>query len=379
MKTTHLVNPESASRGKSSAVSIRFVLCVTTIAAVLITSAQAQSYGVLYSFAGGTSDGASPSGMLVEDASGNFYGTTGAGGAFNAGTVFKLDSSGVESVLYSFTGSSDGSAPLAGVFRDPEGYLYGTTSKGGDSTCKCGTVFKLSPAQVLTTLHKFQGAPNDGANPGPASRLISVNGKLYTVTTNGGNSDQCVGGCGVVFSITKGGKETVIYQFEGVGDGFWPYSLVRDTAGNLYGSAEGGWGGAGTAYGLDTSGSLLWTFEFEYQNGSFPIGHIIVDDNGNIHGVTAWAGHNGCDRGCGSIYDVHSATGTITNGCGVIYQLSKSSQYSALHSFAGTDGALGGELVLGTDGSLYGVTSAGGTGSCTGTTNGCGVIFKYTP
>jgi hypothetical protein len=68
-----------------------------------------------------------------------------------------------------------------------------------------------------------------------------------------------------------------------------------------------------------------------------------------------------------------------TGGCGVIYKLGKTSQYSTLHSFTDTDGAVGGEMVFGKDGSLYGVTSAGGTGSCTGATNGCGVIFKYTP
>jgi uncharacterized repeat protein (TIGR03803 family) len=84
----------------------------------------------------------------------------------------------------------------------------------------------------------------------------------------------------------------------------------------------------------------------------------------------------------GVLYGTTQQGGTSTNctdGCGVIYQLSKTSQYSALHSFTGTDGALGGEMVLGRDGSLYGVTSAGGSGSCTGTTNGCGIIFKYTP
>jgi uncharacterized repeat protein (TIGR03803 family) len=419
MKTTHLAGYQTQRPRKLSTVSISFLLCVTLISAVLITSAQAQTYSVLYSFAGGTGDGATPSGLLVEDGSGNFYGTTASGGASNAGTVFELTSSGVESVLYSFTGASDGAVPQAGVFRDTDGTLYGTTNSGGDSVCKCGTVFKLSPALELTVLHQFKGVPADGANPGPSSRLISVNGELYSVTTYGGNSNQCGNeGCGVVFRVTKGGKETLVYQFQGAGDGIWPVSLVRDAAGILYGSAQGGWGGAGTTYKLDTSGNFLGYVDLEYQDGSYVIGHIIVDTNGNIHGLTSWAGHNGCSRGCGSIYDIDSATGTVTaiskfsagaggsksaagvvdvggvlygttqqggtstnctDGCGVIYQLSKTSQYSALHSFTGTDGALGGEMVLGRDGSLYGVTSAGGSGSCTGTTNGCGIIFKYTP
>jgi uncharacterized repeat protein (TIGR03803 family) len=385
----------------------------------LATSSPAQTYTVLHSFAGGTGDGASPSGMLVQDSAGNSYGVTASGGTSNAGTIFEVTAAGAESVLYSFTGGSDGGTPLAGLFRDTDGTLYGTTSVGGDATCKCGTVFKLSPALTLTTLHRFTDAP-DGSTPGPSSRLISVGGVLYGVTTYGGNNSGCspFPSGGVVFKITKSGKESVAYPFECAQDGFFPVSLVRDAAGNLYGSAIGGFGGAGTFYKIDTAGNFTTIIDTEYPDGVDPIGHIIVDSNGNIHGVKARAGHTGCDSGCGSIYDVNSSAGTVTaiskfsagdggskpraglvdiggtlygttqlggassnctGGCGVIYKLDGKSQYSALFSFSGTDGANGGELLKGSDRSLYGTTSAGGTGSCTGTPSGCGVIFKFTP
>src|ERR1700739_4478871 len=92
----------------------------------------AQSYNLLYSFTGQT-DGGQPVGGLIRDAEGNLYGTTCCGGSYGAGTVFKLDTAGKESVLYSFTGGSDGDQPYASLFRDGAGNLYGTTYWGGVS------------------------------------------------------------------------------------------------------------------------------------------------------------------------------------------------------------------------------------------------------
>jgi uncharacterized repeat protein (TIGR03803 family) len=98
---------------------------------------------VLYSFTGNGPDGANPYAALVQDAQGNLYGTTYYGGASGAGTVFELDSTGNETVLYSFTGGSDGGNPHGGVVLDPSGNLYGTTTAGGNYDV--GTVFKLVP------------------------------------------------------------------------------------------------------------------------------------------------------------------------------------------------------------------------------------------
>jgi uncharacterized repeat protein (TIGR03803 family) len=99
---------------------------------------------VLYSFTGG-SDGYGPNfSTLVRDPAGNLYGTTSYGGDPGAGTVFKLDTKGKETVLYNFTGGTDGSVPFSGLLRDTAGNLYGLTFEGGDPTCNCGTVFELT-------------------------------------------------------------------------------------------------------------------------------------------------------------------------------------------------------------------------------------------
>jgi uncharacterized repeat protein (TIGR03803 family) len=118
--------------------------------AAVPSSAQGQTLTVLHTFEGGT-DGESPFGGVVRDAAGNLYGTTEFGGTFNFGTVFKVDGTGNETVLYSFTGGADGASPLAGLIRDAAGNLYGTAFFAGNSgsNCSvvggCGVVFKIAP------------------------------------------------------------------------------------------------------------------------------------------------------------------------------------------------------------------------------------------
>src|SRR2546421_545381 len=145
----------------------RMLSCITatTLFTVLafplpLAQAQAQTFTVLYSFTGST-DGALPIAGLVRDKAGNLYGTTNGGGTSGAGTVFKLDTTGTETVLHSFTGSTDGSFPVAGLVRDKAGNLYGTTELGG--TSGAGTVFKLDTTGTETVLHSFTGP--DGAVP----------------------------------------------------------------------------------------------------------------------------------------------------------------------------------------------------------------------
>ena len=126
---------------------------------------------VLYAFQGGN-DGAFPNGSLIWDSAGNLYGTAWGGGANGLGTVFELTPNGSggwkETVLYSFSGGTDGANPQSSLIFDGAGNLYGTTSARGTS-CACGTVFELSPdgngGWKETTLYGFQGNPNDGASP----------------------------------------------------------------------------------------------------------------------------------------------------------------------------------------------------------------------
>jgi uncharacterized repeat protein (TIGR03803 family) len=207
---------------------------------------------VLYSFAGGT-DGAFPSSGLVRDAEGNFYGTTPQGGGCVAsqgcGTVFTLSNAGVETVLHRFAGdSTDGSVPT-GLIIGPGGNLFGTTVEAG--AYGFGTVYELTPTGTEKLLYSFGGVANDGTNP-PAG-LVWDRAENFYGTTQMGGGPGCLSGCGTIFKITKAGVETVVYAFGANGTGgFIPFAgLIRDAAGNLYGTTgEGGTSGLGTVFEL---------------------------------------------------------------------------------------------------------------------------------
>ncbi len=216
----------------------------------------AGNFTVLHFFTG--SDGCSPSGGVII-AEGNFYGTASGCGSFGFGTVFKLDPLGNVTVLYSFkggsTGGSDGAAPTGGLIMDAAGNLYGTTIAGGSSNA--GTVFKLDPSGNETVLYSFKGG-SDGASPYLGSLITDAAGNLYG-TTNVGGSGPCTGanqvlvGCGIVFKLDPVGNETVLHSFTGGNDGAFPYAgLVMDAAGNLYGTASSflALGGFGTVFKL---------------------------------------------------------------------------------------------------------------------------------
>jgi uncharacterized repeat protein (TIGR03803 family) len=189
---------------------------------------------VLYTFTGGA-DG-SPNGRLLRDANGNLYGTTAGGGTYGFGKVFKLDTSGKEHVLYSFCPQggicTDGAVPFAGVIQDTAGNLYGTTSQGG--TAGWGTVFELNTSGKQKVLHSF--TYGDGALPS-FGVIRDTNGNLYGTTVYGGiQKKTCTLGCGVIFKVTKAGKESTLYSFT-FADGANPEaSVIRDAKGNLYGT-----------------------------------------------------------------------------------------------------------------------------------------------
>jgi uncharacterized repeat protein (TIGR03803 family) len=155
---------------------------------------------VLYAFLGKPDACGGYSG-LVFDAAGNLYGTTSGGGTFNAGTVFKLDTAGHETVLYSFTGGVDGAMPQAGVIPDSAGYLYGTTTYGGTGSCNplgtfpgCGATYRLAPLGHLDVLHTFSGNVDGGTPSG--GLVMDGSGNLYGAVANGGRR-----GGGVVFEL----------------------------------------------------------------------------------------------------------------------------------------------------------------------------------
>ena len=262
-------------------------LCCGTVFKVTSSSEET----VLYRFSGIGGDGF-PQAGVVRDSSGNLYGTTQNGGTDGAGTVFKVDPTGKKIVLYSFTGSTDGAYPMAGVVLDAKGNLYGTTSGGGlYDFGGYGTVFKVDPAGTETVLYTFMGS-NDGGTP-EAGVTRDAQGNLYGTTYSGGTD-----GAGTVFKVDTNGQETVLYNFTGGADGGFPVeaSLVRDSAGNLYGTTpQGGASSFGVVFKIDTAGkeTVLHNFSFSGSDGKIPYGTLALDKSGNLYGTTYEGGAYG--------------------------------------------------------------------------------------
>jgi uncharacterized repeat protein (TIGR03803 family) len=193
----------------------------------------ANQYSVLYSFTDMT-DGKFPAG-LVADGAGNLYTTTYDGGTYGYGAVLKLDPTGKLSVLYSFTGSTDGNDPTGSLLIDQEGNLYGTTF--GVYANGLGSVYKLDPLGNITVLYSFT-TPEGGEYP--EGLVMEAAGNLYGVTLGGGTGTGCYyNSCGLIFKLDTGGNFTVLHTFTG-GDGELPTNLTIDKAGNLYGTTLGG-------------------------------------------------------------------------------------------------------------------------------------------
>jgi uncharacterized repeat protein (TIGR03803 family) len=204
---------------------------------------------ILYAFSGGTADGCGPEYDVISDKAGNLYGTTSSCGASGHGTIFKLAPDGAETVLYSFLGGTDGSAPDCTPILDKSGNLYGTTGDGG--TYDWGTVFRLAPDGTKTVLYSFTGG-GDGAVPvGGVYR--TKNGDLYGAASDGGGTGCQGQGCGTIFRLAPNGTETVLHTFENQGDGAYPLAglIQGPSAGGkqyLYGTTEGGYGISGTVF-----------------------------------------------------------------------------------------------------------------------------------
>jgi uncharacterized repeat protein (TIGR03803 family) len=311
---------------KAHCIAVRAVLAVLTLTLCAAPVAASQEQ-VLYSFydAGGT---VSPLAGVISDAAGNLYGTTIYGGAYGNGMVYELSPTAggwTETVLHSFNPDGiDGFFVTGGLIFDASGNLYGTTQFGGTGACTngfgCGTVFELSPSA----------------------------GGTWT--------------------------ETVLHNFQGT-DGWEIHAgLVRDPAGNLYGTAvNGGTYGQGTVYKLSPGASGHWTAKVLHHftggvDGGVPYGGVILDAAGNLYGMTSAGGAStaACKYGCGTVFELsptNSADGHWTGK--LLHNFSQSSADGRTPS-AG--------LVFDASGNLYGTTSAGGG-------NGhfnAGIVFELT-
>jgi len=337
------------------------------------------TYTVLHSFAG-SPDGAEPNGGLVLDAEGNLYGTTSSGGTgtgvdcsyLGCGTVFKLAPDGTETVLYSFTDGADGASPQGGLALDAQGNLYGAAFTGGPYLCSnflnCGTIFKLSPSGVETTLWTFTGGKDDGNPNGGLVR--DAQGNLYGTTDQQSELDPFPG---TVFEITAAGKHKRLHAFnEGPRGGSPLAGLVRDGQGNLYGTTYFGGilscyydgfydSGCGVAFEITAAKKEKVLHKFSDGNdGALPQAGLVLDGQGNLYGTTQYGGDPSC-------YDGNEY------GCGTIFEIPKNGKETVLYAFTpeSDGGAPTTGLILDSMGNLYGVTGGG--------VNRGGVLFKLAP
>jgi uncharacterized repeat protein (TIGR03803 family) len=226
----------------------------------------------LYSFDVDAGDGRFPVGLTLGQ-DGSLYGTTQVGGRLNQGTVFKVTTTGTETVLYHFRGISvaDGGYPNGPLVLAGDGNFYGTTQYGGDSgdfsLCEfgCGTLFRITPPGIETVLYSFGNTAN-GVLPRGAL-IVGGDGNLYGTTSYGGDTTICRPGCGTVFKSTLSGTESAIYRFGPtslqVPTTFaLPSNLVSGRNGNVYGTAGGGEFGEGIIFIIDPNGqrTILHSF-----------------------------------------------------------------------------------------------------------------------
>ena len=393
---------------------------------------------VLYSFAGGSSDGMVPANQVLLPLNGTFYAETRGGGGTGCngagcGTVFTTSPSGGESVLYSFQGGGDGNYPKGGLV-ERKGVLYGTTQGGG--YYGGGTFFKLTTSGKHTVLYSFgagSGTQYDGYFPYGRLIYVSATDTFYGTTLSGGNS-ACQ--CGTVFSMSASGKEALLHSFTGAPDGNFLAGSLLYKSGYLYGTTElGGNAGAsvctsstavvgcGTIFGVKTSGKdekILYNFTGS-TDGAFPDAGLI-EVKGKMYGMSGGGfTPSGCAPNCGTVFSVTTKGafhtiytfkgppndgagefGNLTDvkgilygatqyggngkcagfsgvpGCGIVFSVTKSGKEKVLYSFQGSpDGNVAQTTLLNSGSLLYGTTDFGGTG-CT-STGGCGTIFSIMP
>ena len=363
----------------------------------------ARSFTILYAFPGSSPPGTStnyPNAGPILDPNGNLYGTTPYGGV--NGLVYEISAAGQRTTLYNFAGAPGGTKPISGVSQDPAGNLYGSTQLGG--AANCGVVYRLDLTGRQTAVYSFTGG-TDGSDP-ESTPVLNRQGNIFGTATGGG-----AGGFGTVYEISSSGGFTVLHAFTGGADGGLPRGVALDSSGNLYGGAGYGAYGRGVVYKITPSGkfTVLYSFTGELDGGD--PGELTLDSSGNIYGSThdggeggfgviyklsssgqetvlySFAGTDGAGGGAklwrdsaGNLYGTTSAGGGTVggSGSGVVFELSAAGDYEVLYRFTG---GIGGGLpdsgaIRDAAGNLYGTTEAGGTTNCSG---GCGVVYKLAP
>ncbi|HYM79527.1 MAG TPA: choice-of-anchor tandem repeat GloVer-containing protein [Candidatus Dormibacteraeota bacterium] len=337
--------------------TLGFALACAALTFCLAVRAQAQTVTFLAKFQGVQ---ASATGV-IQATDGNFYGVAG-GGAHDRGQVFRMTPSGELTTLYSFCSQikcTDGEYPQSVPTLGSDGNLYGVTSAGGNNFAGqgAGIIWKMTLDGQFTILYTF--CPSSGCADGvvPSGIIQASDGNFYGTTSVGGK------GVGTIFQISPTGQFKLLYTFcslakctDGANPGFPP---LQGSDGNFYGvTSSGGTGKGGVIYELTPSGTYSVIYNFcnggfkLCQNGASPT-TIAQDANGNFFGTTEYGG-------------------LFYAGAGTVFEFSSTHQYSVLHKFDTTDGALPyARLTLASDGNLYGTTLDGGAGN--------GTIFEITP
>jgi uncharacterized repeat protein (TIGR03803 family) len=374
--------------------------CATLLfcaAATVGASAQFIALTTLSSFDG--TNGSDPMDVLAQGLDGNFYGTTAGGGEHSSGTIYKVTPEGVITTLYSFcskTNCIDGSSPRAGLLLDTDGNFYGTTAEGG--TTSNGTIFRITPSGVLTTLHSFCAI--EGSDP--EGRLTQgSDGRLYGTTRAGGAFNR-----GTVFRIaTTGVPFTRLHSFcsqTDCADGENPTAgLVQEKGGDFYGTTFGSsdvGGSQGTIFKITFAGTLTTLHTFNGADGANPAASLIQGSDGFLYGTTEFGGSSSClpGSGCGTVFRMspegHLTTidnfsigplanvdaGVVVGYDGLIYGTTISAIYRSFVAGQGLNlytsccsiGAHPGGLIQGTDGNFYGTAEQGGTA-------GNGTVFTW--
>jgi uncharacterized repeat protein (TIGR03803 family) len=306
--------------------------------ALLAVPAAAQTFSVLYSFTGG-SDGSRPQAGLIVDGSGaHVYGVTGS-------TLFEIDADGTFHLRYTFTIPIGG--PNGYIVRDGQGNFYGTSPYGGDAYE--GSVWKESQNHA-TLLHAFTGGigGTDAAIPMAGLARDSA-GNLYGVTDTSSFPD-------IVFKVDATGSFSILQTFSAAAgplQNIYPSRLILDSAGNLYGtSVEGGLFRAGAVFRLSPAGKLAVLFSFGAGvDGWGPYQGLVRDSAGNLYGVTAYGGKD---------------------NYGTIFKVSSIGRMDVLYNMTQSDGASNGDLIRDPAGNLYGTTMWGGR-------YGAGSVYKLDP
>jgi uncharacterized repeat protein (TIGR03803 family) len=336
-----------------------------------ITPAGAQT--VIYNFCSqpNCTDGATPIAGVIQGTNGSFYGTTYYGGLYSntGGTVFAITPGGTLSSLYSFCrqpNCSDGAEPGAGLILAADGNFYGTTSIKGAGH---GTVFRTTQSGTLTTLHSFTGTDGSEAN----ALIQATDGSFYGTAYGGGANNSCTpGGCGTVFKISPSGMLTTLYNFcsrPNCIDGFQPGGgLVQGADGNFYGTTYGGGtGSGGTIFKITASGALTTLYSFcsapNCADGFGPGVGLIQATDGNFYGTTVGGGTGAV--GGGTIFKI-APNGMLTT----LYSFCSQSNCA---DGSNPEAA----LLQATDGNFYGTTANGGnSANCHSAPAGCGTVFR---